>query len=42
MVKILSTGEKSVKGVELGVIGNLNDNWQVIAGYTHQKQTLKM
>lgn len=35
------TGEKSVKGVELGVIGNLNDNWQVIAGYTHQKTDIK-
>lgn len=30
------TGKKSVEGVELGVIGNLNDNWQITAGYTHQ------
>ncbi len=35
------TGEKSVKGVELGVIGNINDNWQVTAGYTHQKTDIK-
>lgn len=31
------TGKKSVKGVELGVIGSLNDHWNVTAGYTHQK-----
>lgn len=35
------TGEKSVKGVELGAIGNINDNWQVVAGYTHQKSDIK-
>lgn len=31
------TGKKSVKGIELGVIGNVNENWQITAGYTHQK-----
>lgn len=35
------TGEKTVKGVELGVIGSLNDHWQVTAGYTHQKTDIK-
>jgi catecholate siderophore receptor len=31
------TGKKSVKGIELGAIGNINDYWKIIAGYTHQK-----
>lgn len=35
------TGEKSVKGVELSAIGNINDNWQVVAGYTHQKSKIE-
>ena len=34
------TGKKTVKGIELGAVGNLSDNWQVIAGYTHQDSTI--
>ena len=34
-------GEKSVKGVELGLVGNLNENWQVMAGYTYQKSKIE-
>ena len=30
-----NVGKKEVKGVELGVSGNLNANWQVFGGYTH-------
>lgn len=35
------TGKKSVKGVELGAVGNINDYWKVIAGYTHQKTKIE-
>lgn len=30
-------GRKSVKGVELSVVGNLTENWLISAGYTHQE-----
>ncbi|MGB0134010.1 catecholate siderophore receptor Fiu [Dokdonella sp.] len=28
------TGEKRVQGIELGVVGNINPNWSISAGYT--------
>ncbi len=34
--EISQTGKRRVQGVELGVVGNLTEAWQVSAGYTFQ------
>lgn len=34
---IVQYGKRRVQGLELGLVGNLTANWQLSAGYTHQK-----
>lgn len=33
---VILDGERRVQGIELGVIGNITDTWQVIGGYSYQ------
>jgi len=34
---VSQNGQKSVKGVEISLVGNITDNWSVSAGYTQMK-----
>lgn len=33
---VILDGERRVQGIELGVVGNITDTWQVIGGYSYQ------
>lgn len=34
---VILSGEQRVDGIELGLVGRLGENWNVLAGYTHMK-----
>jgi catecholate siderophore receptor len=37
----INVGATRTRGLELGLVGRLRDNWQVSGGYTHQDATLE-